>query len=214
MSVTLHNVIDIDLLKLMAQSCEHTYLGQIFKTCYLIAFFGCLRLSNLCPHLVSQFSIFKHFTKGDVFFSNDKVILLLKWTKTLQFNNQIRLLKLPRLNNVICPFNALRKCLMLTPGGKDSPLFQFKYKSAWSPLTDTRVRRHLKSVLTLSGKPSNFVTFHSFRRSGATFAFNHNVSLQDIQRHGTWTSDCVWRYVTESSDAGSQVAQTFASLLS
>ena len=84
---------------------------------------------------------------------------------------------------------------------------------AWVPMTDSRIRTHLKNILTLLGKDSSYITFHTFRRSGATFAFNHNVPLQDIQRHGTWTSDCVWRYVTDSVDAGKQVANTFATLL-
>ena len=102
----------------------------------------------------------------------------------------------------------------MVPGDNNAPLFQFKLRSTWIPLSDNRVRRHLKNILSLCGKHSDYVTFHSFRRSGATFAFNHNVPLQDIQRHGTWTSDCVWRYVTDSTDAGCQVADTFASLLS
>ena len=80
-------------------------------------------------------------------------------------------------------------------------------------MTDNRVRQHLKDILGLCGLPSDFITFHSFRRSGATFAFNHNVPLQDIQRHGTWVSECIWHYVTDSTDAGSQVASTFARLL-
>ena len=155
----------------------------------------------------------RQLTKGDVFFSHNQVTILIKWTKTLQFNNQIRLITLPRLNNVICPYTAIQQCVALVPGDKNSPLLQFKNKESWSPLTDTQVRRHLRNILQLLNKPKNLVTFHSFRRSGATFAFNHNVPLQDIQRHGTWTSDCVWRYVTDSSDAGCRVAQTFASLL-
>ena len=64
----------------------------------------------------------------------------------------------------------------------------------------------------MSGKTPDFITFHSFRRSGASLAFSHNVPLQEIQWHGTWTSDCVWRYVTDSTDCGSKVATTFASL--
>ena len=49
--------------------------------------------------------------------------------------------------------------------------------------------------------------------TASSYAFNHNVSLQQIQKHGTWTSDCVCRYVSDSIDAGSQVAATFAALL-
>ena len=70
------------------------------------------------------------------------------------------------------------------------------------------------NILSLLHLETNYITFHSFRRSGAAFAFNHNVSIQEIQKHGTWMSDCVWRYVSDSTDAGSQVASTFATLLS
>ena len=59
-----------------------------------------------------------------------------------------------------------------------------------------------------------FFSFHSFRRSGATFAFNNDVTLQNIQRHGTWTSDCVWRYITDSVHCGEQVADMFRNKLS
>ena len=182
-------------------------MGHIFKAVYLTAFFGFLRLSNLVPHSVATYSQLKHLSKGDAFL----VTILLKWSKTLQMNNQDRLLKLPRLNNDICPFAAIQKCLQIVPGRSNAPLFQFKLKSSWIPLSDSRVRRHLKNVLSLCEKHTDYITFHSFRRSGAPFAFNHNVPLQDIQSHGTWTSDCVWKYVTNSTDAGSQ---TFAILLS
>ena len=40
------------------------------------------------------------------------------------------------------------------------------------------------------------------------------MTLQNIQRHGTWTSDCVWRYITDSVDAGEQVANMFRNKLS
>ena len=98
----------------------------------------------------------------------------------------------------------------MAPGDKNSPLFQYRVAGAWFPLTDNRVRKNLKNILKFLNLDENAITFHSFRRSGATFAFNHNVSLQEIQRHGIWTSDCVWRYITECTDAGSEVARNFA----
>ena len=129
----------------------------------------------------------------------------------MQNADQARLIKLPVLNNYLCPANAIRKCLSLCPGSKDSPLFQFRINDTWIPLTDSKIRSHLKSVLKLLHLPENYITFHSLRRSGASFAFNLNVPLQQIQRQGTWTSDCVWKYDTDSSDAGVQVADSFAS---
>ena len=81
-------------------------------------------------------------------------------------------------------------------------------------MTNTRVRRHLKSILHLLGLSWSPITFHTFRLSGATLAFNNNVDIQNIKQHGTWTSDCVWWYMNDSADAGSQVATSFAKLLS
>ena len=189
-------------------------MGTIFKAVYLLAFFGFLRLSNLVPHSLSSYFHMKQLSKGDFFFMAKEGIILLKWTKTLQNHNQARLLKLPILNNDLCQVRAIKNCLKLVPGGNNAPMFQFNLFGRWTPLTDTRVRKHLKNILMLLGMSPDFITFHSSRRSGATLAFNHNVPLQDIQRHGTWTSDCVWRYVTDSTDCGSQVAQMFAALLS
>ena len=189
-------------------------MGKIFKVAYCLGFFGFLRLSNLVPHTINSFSFLKHICKGDVFFKPSEAIILLKWTKTMQLNNKAKLLKIPLLNNEFCPVKALKECINIVPGGSNAPLLQVKLQDKWVPLTDTRVRKHLRNILTLAQKPADFITFHGFRRSGASLAFNHNVPLQDIQRHGTWTSDCVWRYVTDSVNCGSNVAATFATLFS
>ena len=138
-------------------------MGQIFKCVYLLSFYSFLRMSNLVPHSISDFSPLKHLARGDVIFKSNKVILLLKWSKTMQSNNEIKLIHVPRIpRSSVCP--------------------------------DTKVRRHFHLILSRLGLAASGFTFHSFRRSGATFAFNNNVALQNIQRHGTWTSDCVWRY--------------------
>ena len=58
------------------------------------------------------------------------------------------------------------------------------------------------------------MTFHSFRRSGATLAFNSNIPLQHIQSHGTWTSDAVWHYIAQDHNASDMVATAFQHQLS
>ena len=208
--VNLKHIVDISLLKSIVATCDLTYLGYIFKTCYLMAFFGFFRLSNLVPHTTSSFSMLKHVTKGDVFFNKKSTTILITWSKTMQDNKQAKLIELPVLNNSLCPTNAIKFCLKSTPGDRNSPLFQYKVGQAWCPMTDNRVRKHLKNILSFLNLDPDFITFHSFRCSGATFAFNHNVPLQEIQKHGTWTSDCVWRYISDTANAGSQVSQTFA----
>ena len=209
--VRLPRVLDITLFEQLIAKCRLTYLGDIFKAAYILAFFGFFRLSNLVPHTVATFSKIRHLTKGDIFFSKNYVTTLIKRAKTIQNNDQVRLIKLPVLKNRLCPAKILKECLALVPGDKDAPLLQFKIQSNWVPLTDNKIRSHLKTVLQFLNLPRDYITFHSFRRSVASFAFNLNVPLQHIQRHGTWMSDSVWRYVTDSSEAGVQVADSFAS---
>ena len=141
-------------------------------------------------------------------------MLLIKWSKTLQFHDQIKLLHIPVLNNLLCPVTAIRNVILLSPQNPNAPLFQFKSQHGWVPMTDNLVRANLRSILINLHLPPSYVTFHSFRRSGATFAFNNNVPLQSIKHQGTWTSDCVWKYIVDSADTGSKVAETFSSLLS
>ena len=126
---------------------------------------------------MATFSHLKHLVRGDVFFDRNVAVILIKWSKTLQLNNQARLLKIPRLNNEICPFLALKKCLSIVPGDTNAPLFQFKIANKWTPMMDGRVRKHPKNILLLLGKDPSHITFHSFRRSGALFAFNNSRAL-------------------------------------
>ena len=215
LNAKLKRIIDIPVLKAIACQCDFTYMGQVFKALYLLSFFSFLRLSNLVPHTVAQFSPLKHLARGDVILRSDKLVLILKWSKTMQTNNQIKLITVPRIPNCsICPVVAIKNLLDLTPKGANLPLFQCKVATEWVPLTDNKVRRHLAMITERLHLHQAGITFHTFRRSGATFAFNNDVTLQNIQKHGTWTSDCVWRYITDTADAGEQVANMFRSKLS
>ena len=99
--------------------------------------------------------------------------------------------------------------LLLTSKGANLSLFQSKVAQEWVPLTDSRVRRHFDIILSRLHLNNTGYIPHAFWRSGATFAFNNEVALQNIQRHDNWTSDCVWRYITDSANGGEQVANLF-----
>ena len=195
---SLKKIIDIDTLQLIVRACDTTYMGQVFKAVYTLAFFSFLRISNLVPHTRNTYSPLYHLSRADVFFASPGIHLLLKWSKTLQNKDSVRLLKIPALgSNPICPVMAIKNLLSITPGTKNAPLFQYKTSQGWFPMTDTQVRRHFKMILAKLQLQDANLTFHAFRCSGATYAFNANVALQDIQSHGTWTSECVWRYITK-----------------
>ena len=67
-------------------------------------------------------------------------------------------------------------------------------------LTESNLRKTLSLVLRLMGKDPRTHTYHTFRRSGASLAFNNNVAFENIKHHGGWQSDAIWAYLFNSSD--------------
>ena len=214
-SIKIKKIIDIPLLQKITSLCDTTWMGQIYKATYLVAFFSFLRISNLVPHSISAFSPLEQLTRGDIFFAPPGVHLLIKWSKTMQNRDLVKIIKIPQLGtSPLCPVKALKNLLILTPGSQNDPLFQIKNEGGgWIPLTDTKVRRHLQAILARLNLSQSQISLHTFRRSGATLAFNANVSLQNIKSHGTWTSDCVWRYIVQDHNASQEVAEAFLSML-
>ena len=56
MNVKFKKIIDIPLLLKIVEQCNFTYMGQVFKSLYLLAFYSFLRMSNLVPHSMAAFS--------------------------------------------------------------------------------------------------------------------------------------------------------------
>ena len=203
LSPVVKKIIDIPLLTAIISICDIMWMGQIFKALYLTAFFSFLRVSNLVPHSVKTFSPMEQMSRGDVFFATPGIHLLIKWSKTIQTRDTIRMLKIPSLgSSPLCPVQAIKNLLLITRGTENSPLFQVKNEAVqWVPLTDSKVRRNFIQILTRLGLEHSGISLHTFRRSGATLAFNSNVSIPNIQSHGTWMSDCVWRYIIQDHNA-------------
>ena len=180
-----------------------------FQALYLFCFFSFLRLSNLLPHSQLSFDPTRQLCRGDLIFSADTIIVIIKWSKTIQNRRNTTTICVPALGrSPLCPFKAIRSMLHNTPGSPNDPLFQIPKGNTYVPLTDSTARKHLKKVATVLKVPSP-LTFHLFRRSGTTWAFQHGVPLQHIMLHGTWTFDCVWRYVSTLPQHISPVAATF-----
>ena len=89
LQVKLNKIIEVKLLNEIVSQCDLTYMGQIFKGLYLLNFFSFLRLSNLVPHSCTGFSPLRHLARGDIIFKPGKMIVLVKWSKTMQNNNQV-----------------------------------------------------------------------------------------------------------------------------
>ena len=212
---SIKSIIDTSMLTKLVKQCDKIHMGTIFKAAFLTSFFSFLRISNLVPHSISAFDHMKQLARADVIFAPPGAHILIKWSKTLQFRDKIKIIKIPSLGaSILSPVAALKSILKLYPGSPNSPLFQIKCYGTWVPLTDTRLRKCLSKLIASLGWSNKNLTFHSLRRSGATWAFNSNIPLQHIQSHGTWTSEAVWSYITQDHRASDMVATTFQHCLS
>ena len=209
-----HNIIDIDMLEKISVACDSLKSAKVFRDIFLTGLFGFLRLSNLAPHSLATFDYIRHLTGQDLFFNHKLVKRMVKWTKTMQNRDTVKVICLPKLkNSLICPFRGLKALCKLYPMSVNTSVFQVQGKSGWQPLTDTKVRKCLKAINVSLDLDPHFFTFHSFRRSGTTFAYNSHVPIQQIKLHGTWSSKCVWRYIQADHSAGETLALSLAAAI-
>ena len=179
---------------------------------FLLAFFGFLQLSN---HSLTSFDPSRYLCACDLMFAKHFLKVILKWSKTIQDRNKVYLLTLPRvLGSNLCPYVACKQAIRLYLPGPNDPLFQIKSGVIWQVLTDTRIRKFLAKINLKLGLPKTYYTFHSFRKSGATLAYNSKVPVHQIKEHGSWSSACIWSYINKHHTNGEHIASTFAKLLS
>ena len=183
----------------------------LYRAIFLLAYFGYLRMSNIAPHSLAAFYSSKQFLRQDIIFGPPGAHLIIKWTKTLQDHKSHHVIQIPSIDNIfLCPVRALQALLKSRPLPPTFPLFaNFSYPH--SQVIDTHIRNSLEKVLAFKKFSLKGFGFHTFRRSGATFAFDHNVALQNIMAHGLWCNSAVWIYLQNASQAPSIIPMTFTS---
>ena len=209
---TPRGLFDIKTLYYISISCDTLSDPILCRAIFLTACFGFLRMSNVAPHSLSKFHPDKHFLRRDLAFSPPGAHLLIKWTKTLQDHKAHHVIQLPELDNMyLCPVRALKALLSSRPLSQSHPLFANKYPPC-NQVIDSHVRYALKQVLSLRNISPIGHGFHTFRRSGVTYAFD-NVAIQNIMAHGLWRSSSVWTYLQNASQAASIIPLTFSSTI-
>jgi hypothetical protein len=83
----------------------------------------------------------------------------------------------------------------LIPGRPSDPVFFVPQGKHKIPVSYPHWQKWLKYLIEASGRdPSRFAT-HSFRRGGASFAFQAGVPTEVIKLLGDWKSDAFFRYL-------------------
>ena len=194
-----------DIEKIMI-ACQRLPSPQLYKTLYSFAYFGFFRISNLVPTSLKSFHVSKHLCRGDIIIMPEYLVILVKWSKTLQASNQGSYIVIPKVqNSSICPYRLYLQLQCMAPAFNNAPCFLH--------LTEALVRLHLKKVLLFIKLDPSRYTFHTFRRSGATLAYNLGIEIEKIKRHGTWKSDSVNSYIVADPTIATGVASTLQRLI-
>ena len=199
-----------ELLRELIQCASTSPHDLVFSCAFLFAFFLFARISNLAPASVSSFDPSKQLCRGDIVVTSFGLSISFKWSKTNQTGS--KLLKLPLLYTPdpnLCPVRAyLRMCSCL-PAPASVPAFFTAFRAgSYFVITKTQFVSVFRSQLARLGvhNPSRF-RGHSFRRGGATRAFQTGVPGELIQIYGDWASDAYKCYLEFSEDAKLRVAR-------
>lgn len=209
--------IDIGLLKDICMVCDSLgTIGAVCKVGFLFGYFGFLRQSNLAPRHAAAFNHKQHTCRGDVLFHPPGLVIIIKWTKTIQRGEQTPLVPLPLIpGSPLCPVQAYKDMLALVPSiSPNAPLLVIPcaHSKNRKIVTVTQLAGVFNVIMDQLGYARHLYSLHSLRAGGASAAFNAGVDFIHIKRHGTWKSDCFWSYISTKSVQQSPVATALARL--
>lgn len=182
----------------------------IFWAVCLVGFFSFLRKSNLLIPSMDKFDPRKHLCQSDVQFLLAGAILFVRWSKTIQFQERILHIPLPRIeNSPFCQSLALLICLRMLPDQRvPTPLFCYPCGNSIRPITHAVFIKRLRDCLDKLGYNSSLYSSHSLRRGGASFALQCGLSAELIKLQGDWASNAYQKYLNPSFSLRQQVAST------
>ena len=165
--------ITINILQRMGSVLDLAIPSQAVLWClFLVAFFSFLRKSNLTTPCAQTFDPTKHLTQKDIKFSSQGAVLRIHWSKTLQHREGMLLIPLPTIaGSPLCLVTAIQHYFQLVPADPNSPYFCVPKGRYLHPITFAMFSSSLKTIIKIIGlEPRNYSP-HSFRRGGATYAY-------------------------------------------
>ena len=210
--------ITLDILKKIFQILDlNSSFDRTFWTACLVGFFSFFRKSNLLIPSHLLFDPTRNLCASDVSFTNDGVILSVRWSKVIQFKERILQIPLPKIpNSPFCPSTALLRLTLECPSFPlPVPLFRYSWLGASNvPLTQNQFMDKLHSCLGAIGLDTSKYSGHSLRRGGASFALQCGLPVDLIKIQGDWRSNACERYLQPSLELRKRVAETLGASVS
>ena len=190
------NLLSIILSHLEIKFTNQPYLECLYKTSFLLAYYGLFR--------VGEITTSEHVLKAkDVHLANNKnkYLLVLYSSKTHGHGDSPQKIPITPTSNqgnknlkFYCPYQMLKTYLIFRPPRLDDRE-QFLVFQDNSPMTPGNFREWLKDIIHTIGLNKRHYDTHSFRIGRATNLLKENKSIESIKRMGRWRSNCVYRYL-------------------
>ena len=134
------------------------------------------------------------FLRRDVQFHPWGMMLVLRRTKTIQFKERSLQIPIPaKAGSILCPVQALFYAMQLNTSVPDTGYLYVLPNG--QPVTIADFVTQFRHCLTTLGLPASQYCGHSFRRGGASWAFNVGVDVETIRQLGDWRSSAYTRYI-------------------
>ena len=178
------------LLLALPHVCKTSYEAALFKSIYLLAFFGLFRIGELvCP---SRHDIARSVLNvNDLATQPGKIRLRVRFSKTDQTGKTSDVIICQKAGHPLCPVRAMFEFMKIRVK-KSGPLFMHFDSTFVSRFQFNAV---LKAALSFANVHSVNVKSHSFRIGGATNAIAKGVPYEQVQEMGRWKSDAAKRYI-------------------
>ena len=183
------------ILRDMYMKMDDTPGDRTYWALFVLAFYLLARKSNLVPDTVAKFDRKKQLTRQDIVITDDGLMVTLKWSKTNQTGRKEVFPLLRNEGSVLCPVTAYERMLEVYPADVKSPVFLIEKYGRIKTVTYRQYQEKIKKLTAAIGLDAGDYTSHSFRRGGATNAFQSGVSASQIKRLGDWQSDAYLEYI-------------------
>ena len=119
-----------------------------------------------------------------------------RWSKTIQYGQRSFTIPVQAIpGSPLCPLSAFKEMVRRIPARGNEPAFLIVDSHQRTPYTYWRWMEKLKATIAATGRDPTLYSTHSFRRGGATFAFQAGVPVEAIKLMGDWSSDAVYKYI-------------------
>ena len=186
---------EILLFEIERLYCSQPYLEILYKTIFLVAYYGLFRIGELTTgsHPVKAANV--HIAQN-----KKKMLFILYSSKTHGRESRAQRIKISAadqtdLKTFFCPFSISREYASLRGSyiSEDDPFFVY---SDHSPVRPDQVRRVLKKVLEAVNLPAKCFSFHSLRIGRSSdLVMKHNWTVDRLKIAGRWRSNVVFKYI-------------------